>query len=265
MSVQPDESGKSIVPDEERSTSLEPSPLEALVERYENNPVIQALAGLLIGLTGPFGATLSALERAIQAKVIQMHQERLRTFFDELASGRIKLTEEVIQQEDFLHAFMATTRAVLRTRREEKIRLFARLLASFGQETDRISVDNFEDSLNILDDLSCREFFVLLTLKKYEEQTPFLEGENELQRASRFWNQFTSEVCAKLGISTEELRGMLARLNRTGLYKTFTGAFFDYRGGMGTTTPNLDRLLKLFSEPPGDLLKGVGNGDNRAA
>jgi len=40
--------------------------------------------------------------------------------------------------------------------------------------------------------------------------------------------------------------GLLARLNRTGLYETFTGRFFDYAGGQGTLTPLFDRLLDLL-------------------
>ena len=94
--------------------------VERLATRYEHNPIIRALVQLI-----PFGFG-SAADVALVTTIENIREERAHTFFDELASQDLILTEEQIENEDFLHSYFATTRAALNTRRREKIRLFAR-------------------------------------------------------------------------------------------------------------------------------------------
>jgi len=202
-----------------------------LAKRYEKNPVVRALVQLV-----PFGVG-GAADVALTTIIDNIREDRARTFFDELAAGDFPLTEKEIQSEDFLHAYFATCKAALNTRRREKIRLFAQLLHSYAFKVTEF--EKFEEHLSILDDLSYREFQILVTLKKYEEANPPKpEGESELQRVNRFWQDFQSECAAKLKIPADELNGVLTRLNRTGLYQTIVGTYFDYAGDRGRLTPN---------------------------
>lgn len=156
--------------------------------------------------------------------------------------GQMHLTSEVVESEDFLHAFMATTQAALRARRREKIELLARLLKSSFGETGPDSIDEYEELLAILDDLSFREIRVLGILAKHERATCFASDDNDLQRANKTWPGFEQDVERMLGILPHQLAPILVRIQRSGCYAEITGGYWDYTGGRGRLTELFRRL-----------------------
>ena len=215
------------------------SALQKISNIYESNPLIRAIVQVAISPV-PHGIG-SAIDTYLTSKVENMREERLRHFFSKLADGSHVLTEELIQSEDFLHAYFSTLKAALNSRRKVKINLFAQLLLTACRE-QHLSSEKYEEFLNILDDLSVRELHILLILKNFEDaQTPKLdtnrENENDLQVANSFWKDFEAMVQNKYTVSSSELRAILNRLNRTGLYETFHGTYLDYTGGKGKLTP----------------------------
>jgi hypothetical protein len=96
----------------------------ALVERYERQPIIRGLVQLV-----PFGIG-SALDTALAVKFQEYRTDRLREFFDELGTGEVPLTPDLIESDDFLHCYFATVGAVVKSYRKEKVRYLARLLRS---------------------------------------------------------------------------------------------------------------------------------------
>ncbi len=227
------------------SGEVKPKWLERSGEWYIKSKTVRALMQIAGAVT--FGGS-SALDTAIALKVENMRAARLRTFFEELDKDGTVLTNEVIQTEDFLHAFFATTKAALNTKRKEKIEMFARLLKSFADSKNNLNIDEYEDNISILDELSCRELLVLNILEKFEVENPQTEGNTVLQRSSVFWKDFVNEVSTKLNISEDEVAAILTRLNRTGCYCEITGGYFDYGGGKGYLTPLYFKLKVLISE-----------------
>ena len=205
--------------------------LEDLGKAYEKQPVIRSLIQLV-----PCGIG-SAFDTALTMYVSKIRQERTRIFFDELAKGNILLTPEQIANEDFLHAYFATVKAALNTRKHQKIRLFARLLNSFSNEktdTDTdTDTDTYEELLAVLDDLTIREVLTLLLLRDLETKVSFLnEKENPCQRATRFWNSFFKHS-RNQGRHTKLGNYWISdAANRTGLYQTFVG-YMDNTGDKG--------------------------------
>lgn len=208
-----------------------------LADSYVKNPLIRALVQLL-----PYG---SAFDVGLSTTLANIRADRARTFFDELEQTGLSLTEEQIKSEDFLHAYFATCKATLNTRRREKIKLFARLLHNYAANPTEF--EEFEGNLSVLDDLSYREFQVLVILKQYEETNPHRQDDNELKRARRFWDDFLDTCAIKLKIPIEEINGMLTRLNRTGLYQTLVGAYLDYEGDIGRLTPNFYKFVQKLT------------------
>jgi hypothetical protein len=216
------------------------SALQWLGEQYKQHPIISALLQLEPKGFGSF------LDVMVHHAIDEMLAERMRVFYDELAEGTECLTEELIQNHDFLHQYIATTRAVVRTRHKGKLKLFARLLLHAASAEYLLSDARFEEYLAILDDLSIRELHVLLILQSFENNYPHknveVEGkesalENDLQRAMRFWGKFETTVATECGIPPDQLSGFLARLSRTGLYEPFIGGYWNYTGGKGKLTP----------------------------
>lgn len=212
-----------------------------LVIKYERSPVLRGLVQLV-----PFGIG-SGIDTALCTQLELIREARTKTFFDELERGNVLLSPELLESEDFLHCYFATYKAALNSRRREKIELFARLLMSTQKTGTFSNTDEYEDYLSILDDLSYRELMLLIKLDKYEEEHPLQEGENDLQRANHFWEKYCDEIICDLSIPPDELNATLTRLNRTGCYETFIGAYLDYTGGKGKTTPTFKRLKKLIS------------------
>ncbi len=214
--------------------------IQRLASRYQRNSVIRALVQLIPAGIG------SAADVAIATRISNIREQRARAFFDELASQDIALTDKQIESDDFLHAYFSTTRAALNTRRQEKIRLFARLFGNYARRTSFVPTDAYEELLTVLDDLGYREFQVLLILRRFEASVSLSEEQNALQRVSTFWDAFIEAVEAETGVPRTETPGFLARLNRTGLYQTFVGTYVGYTGDKGCLTPNFATFLKAL-------------------
>lgn len=213
----------------------------SLLQQYEDRPILRGLVQLVPAGIG------SAVETTLMAKLAVYEEQRLRTFFEELGSGTIELTKDVVESEDFLHAFTATTTAARRTRQREKIRYLARLLrGSFDSSVVR-STDEYEELLAIVDDLSLRELQILALFAQAERAATFRGEENDLQRANAIWPGFESAVKERLRLSPEDLAPMLVRLQRSGCYVEIPGGYWDYTGGRG----HLSRLYHRLEEVAG--------------
>lgn len=193
----------------------------ALQRAYEH-PLIVGLANFLPGV-GP------AIHTGTVAQAQAMYERNVRCFFNQLSNGTTPLTPKLIENQDFLHAYFSTFSAAVRSRQEEKIRLFARLLRQYA-ESEQVAIeantkkegsnpaDEFEENLRILDDLSYREFKILCILWRYEKTHPIENGSFQ-SRNFAFWHSFCGELW-NLGI--KDINGTMARLTRTGLYQIFS-------------------------------------------
>jgi hypothetical protein len=213
--------------------------LDSLVKRYEGNSVLRALIQLIPLNVG------SAAEVAVLTKIHSIRAERARIFFDELGRGEQQLLPELLESNDFLHCYFATAEAALKTNRREKICYLARLLAASAQEDCFSDIDEFEEYLSIIDELSNRELSILIALDSYECKHPNQAEENDFQRALKFWEQFVDELTNHFAIAPAEIDAVLIRLIRTGCYELFQGAYYDATGGKGRTTPTFQRLKSL--------------------
>jgi hypothetical protein len=127
-----------------------------LAESYNSNEILRNLIKLI-----PHG---SIIDNKLANFYTKEKERRLKIFYDELANGNIQLTEEVIQTDDFIHKYYITLKAVLETRRNEKIQYFARLLKNSESQLVNNVIDYYEDFIKVLDDLTYQELFVLTKL-----------------------------------------------------------------------------------------------------
>jgi hypothetical protein len=205
--------------------------------QYNKNPLLQALLKLVPGW--------SSADTLLQRRANEIRSDRINTFFEELASGKCELTDELIRTEDFLHSYFCTLRAVVNSRQREKIRLFARLLASSLEPQLQVGSDEHEELLSILEEVTLREFAILIDLRGRELSQPRREDENDLQHALKYWEAFSQATIQNFGIPADSFNAFMARLERTGLYIRITGNYYDYSGDIGTTTPLLSRMVHL--------------------
>ena len=155
--------------------------------------------------------------------------------------------------EDFIHKSLITMKAALNTRREQKIRMFARLLAQGvfnNRDKDFYDTDQYEEYLKILDSLSLREIQLLEILYKYSISVPRNQGENDLQWTNKFWENFIKEAITVLNMTTEskEVFAILGRLSRTGCFTFMNGAYISDGGDQGKLTSIYYELREVIKE-----------------
>jgi hypothetical protein len=211
--------------------------MDNLAEYYSDNVGLRMLLQLdPSGIGGAIDIYLSDMFEKYKKK-------RAREFFSKIASKNVVITDEMINSDDFLFAFFSTTNAVFNTNKKEKIDLFANLLVHGINYRDYGS-SKYEQYLSIIEEVTYMELQILETLfrfeKKYIDKTFGVKEDgkqsNKLQKANVFWEEFEKTIQTDLEISSDLLQGILTRLNRTGLYETIVGSFWDYTGGRGNTT-----------------------------
>ncbi|MGE8205855.1 hypothetical protein ACQKP0_14965 [Heyndrickxia sp. NPDC080065] len=223
---------------------------ETIIENYENRAIIRTLIQLI-----PYGGVMDTYLTTTFNNILI---ERSRNFFDELNSGNFILTEEIIDSEDFLHSYFSTYKAAIYTRQKSKIRFFARLLINGVILNDLSIINEYEDYLKILEDLTYREIYILYTLYKFENKycSDILGADRayiKQMNSNKYWNDFITKITKDLNIEVDEIFGLIHRLSRTGCYREFSGFSFSQNDGSGYTTHVFDKLVKLIAMEREDL------------
>lgn len=238
-----------------KDISIHRTRFDELGDWYTDNPLMRSLVALA-GIIPP----VSVLDAAVVARWEQAQKERFKKLLDELNKGRKYLTEELIQQEDFLYAYVSVARASILTRRKDKIRLFARLLTNACQR-NRLGSFEFKENLQILDDLSYHELELLLLFKKHEERLSEVIktrlGDSRDSRKAQ-WNAFAEEAEKKLSIPRANLRAALSRTARTGLFELVIGFAAEDTLGHGHTTSRFDEFLDWILAEETDSARNDG-------
>lgn len=216
--------------------------LQKMLEYYDNR-VIRALIQLV-----PFGIG-SAIDVVLIRTLENIREQRARAFFDELSNGNVLVDESLLESEDFLHAFFITTRIALNSRRREKIQMFARLLKSSIIGEGPQGVDEYEDFLKILDELSYRELQALAIMDEFSNRQSAKEPRS-VRWLNTFWHEFESRLENELKIPADEVSDFMNRISRTGCYEIFEPGSVYYERGMGLLTPTYERLKKFVLERP---------------
>lgn len=178
-----------------------------------------------IPLATPFHSALLAGLRSEENK-------KFKLLYQQLSNGEIYLTEELINNNEFIYAFNATTRAVLATSNHDKIKYISELFKNYCDSKESVSFEDHEEWLSILNELSCRELQILVALTEYSNQITTAEEIKSLY----------VHISEKLKIEYNEIEGRLFRLQRTGLCVNqggFDGGFFELR-------PNFYSFLKAI-------------------
>ncbi|MEH7381774.1 hypothetical protein V7138_15025 [Bacillus sp. JJ1533] len=211
-----------------------------LLAKYNGNTVIRSLVQIV-----PFG---SIVDLALTNSYNNILIERAKCFYDELNSGTVELTTEIIESEEFLHAYFSTFKAALFTKQREKIRFFARLFKS-GLPSGQLSkADEYDDYLKILDELTFREIYFLFTLKEIEKETGGFHNDAKINH----WKQFEETVYRDIKITPDELKALVVRMVRTGCFME-QHAFVGGSHG-GYTTVVFDKLYSLIKLKDEDLI-----------
>jgi hypothetical protein len=220
----------------------EPSKLEKALAAYTDNPVLQAVVQII-----PHVGTW--LDADLQQRHATMRAERIADVFEELARQSTTVAPEMLEDVDFCRAVIITLNAAGRASTTAKAHLFARMLSNYERIVTGSTIEQYEELLRILDDMSVREYQLLLlvreanndpTLSKQFLPTP-PGARNLLTEVPAYWIHFLN-IAHRQGFASEEIPSLLTRLTRTGFYQP---KFADWGadGQYGNTTPYFERFL----------------------
>lgn len=211
-----------------------------LAQDYANNPMLQGLIKQIPAIGWVLDASLKQSSTAII-------RSRTRLLFEQLASGAEKLNPSLLEDNDFIYCFYCTYQAVLKNRNAEKVVLFTKLLLETSKlDTENLSsLDEFDEFMSIIDDISMREWVLLNEIYKIEQEHFTSSDGKDVPSVMKYWPKLITDIVEHLDIPRNQIVGMLARLNRTGCYLTITGSYLDYPGNMGTTTELYMRLRRI--------------------
>ena len=216
--------------------------LTTLCDSYNNQPIIKNLIQLINVYGIPVG---SLIDTTLEKYVSNLKANRLKIFFDELNTGEVELTNDIIEQNDFLSAYFSTVNYIIRTRSDEKIKCFARILKKLS--SGNIDSDEFEDFTSIFNELTVREFSILVIKYQFEQENEKnTKNLNPAQLTESYWNDFKNAVSLKIGLPEKELDPMLVRLQRTGCYNKHKGYWEDFPNEQGDTTELFKRIYELI-------------------
>jgi hypothetical protein len=209
---------------------------------------VQEVMELLGSILFPRGmGVLDAFRRFAQASD-QFSRETFETWAAELADDP-DVTDEQIADDTKLFAAFTVAHTIRRAQTRERIRLFARLHANFLKGTGGVtSSDDFKEFVRLLDDLSEREFTMLLILddlgknssanysfhaRRPGQQHLRSEGLRTVEFQD-FWGRFSAEVVRRFGLPEDEVQNIVQAISRTGLCQILPDLSNSVKGA-GTT------------------------------
>lgn len=188
----------------------------------------------------------AATEAYISSSLEEELKRKTKIFFEELSAGHLSIDKDSLSKNDLLWKIEIACRAIRRTKREEKIKIFAHLILGAEDKGAVQDTDEFEYYLTIVDELNYRELKLLEVLDGYYQvlKKKDFSTDKELQNeVSNNWATFLNEATEKLSISQFEVENMLQRLASKGCYEPF-GGFGSTIGGILTHT--FDRIREIL-------------------
>ena len=143
----------------------------------------------------------------------------------------------------------STIEAVLNTRRREKIKYLASLFSKIIDPDTFRDIDEFEEYLMILDDISIKELEIMTILYDFEIKNPPKIDRVifRLQENNKFWGEFMTTLIHKYNLDKEDIDAILIRVERTGCLLYSRAIAHDYRPISGMTTNTFKKLVKLIN------------------
>lgn len=177
---------------------------------------------------------------------------RIESFIDELKKEISDLQEtqvnkELLETEEGFDLIVKAFNSASRTRQQEKLKLYARIVKSALTDSKEFEEDEPELFLKIIEELSVKELRVakcLYELKEIKKQDPEDDNPNGKQDGMTNDAWWLSKHYPEF--DKDELISIFVRLERTGLIKELVGSFIGYSGGQYLINPLFKRFMNFI-------------------
>jgi hypothetical protein len=210
---------------------------------YSDETVFRSLINLIPLIGSSLDILLSGSGQKFVIKRIEKFISELREQLSELQETQIN--KGYLETEKIFDLIIKTFNASAKTRQQEKLKLYARIIKAALKEGKKYEEDEPELFLKIVEELSVKELRVAKCLYEMKE-TPkkkigydigFPDGMTD--DASRLSKQYVE-------FGNEELVYILVRLEKTGLIKELVGTYMGYRGGQYLINPLFKQFINFI-------------------
>jgi len=212
-------------------------------ERYEENTVLRAAVASIPLLGG-------GLDMIFASEGQRAAKERMRKLIEAITERTVQLEEEAVnreylESEEFIDLVMTAFDSATKTRDEEKIRWYARILT---EATVRQKQGSYfpEEYLHLIADLTPLE---LRTARSFYESDLYKGGRKFPQEEA--WTAWKEQTCKRLNIDRATLSMNMSRIAATGLIEPVNigsdeSGSWAYEGEPGD--PSLYRVAPAFEK-----------------
>jgi predicted transcriptional regulator len=222
---------------------------ESTPNKIINNSKEIIRAILKIGLMGPIGTAIDELFYGIGERLRAKRVEKLVYYLqEELEKMEIeKVNTEYLKSEEFHDLLLRVIDKSVRTRHDEKIRIFSKILS--GSIFSEIpETEDLEDFTEIIANLTMTDIGVLKAFREKEIQLK--EEKLASEKPSEFFDLVMAKTIKdKLPNEESDIVFSLSRLNSLGLIKEYyAGSSLGMDGGgCYESTKKLERLMNLLT------------------
>lgn len=180
------------------------------------------------------------------AKALEMHQKmKLEKLFEIILEDN-DITIDDIEDVECIMEIAKTMDVVNRLIRNDKIKYLGKLLKNSIKDGDNRNVDEFEELLNKLSELSLREINMLHLLYDEEERiTKVDNNKQEIFNPEESWESFIHKAKSEYKLNETEIISLMLGIMRTGFC---VGEWKAYLNASATlvmyTSPEYRKLLK---------------------
>lgn len=183
-----------------------------------------------------------------QSFVIRRIEEfihQLQTELSELQDNQVN--KDYLETEEGFDLIVKAFSSAARTRQQEKLKLYARIIKSTLNESKKYEEDEPEMFLKIVEELSVKEMRVAKCLYELKEANKYDPEEN----IPKDKEDGTGNDAWKLSkqypeFDNDELISTFVRLERTGLIKEVVGTYMGYTGGTYLINPPFKRFMDFI-------------------
>lgn len=220
-----------------------------LLQYRKNRTEKDRNAGVI--MTSEYQLENTLIAKAMLDTISEIRQDRAEMFFETLSRNNFEISEGLVRDKNFIHAFTQTFDKVLSTQRREKIEFFANMLCNAFSENHPADIEEFEFHLKSLDALTFTEIQLLTLLFKFETQHSIEQtgSANRLKANVENWQEFRSIVKTEMNLDSEECDAYLISIEKTGLINFPRPSVSDHRRFGANTTVLFRRLYEKISHP----------------
>lgn len=214
---------------------------------YADQTLVRAAINAIPFIGGSLDILLSSSGQNFVIRRIEKFISELNNQLGQLEKS--KVNHDFLETEEGFDLAIKAFNSASKTRQNEKLKLYAKIVKSALTEGKEYQEDDPELYLQIVEELSVKELRVakcLYELKEVKNKNPEQDNPNDKQDGMTNDAWWLSKQYPEF--EKDELVSIFVRLERTGLIKELVGSFIGYSGGQYLINPLFKKFIDFIGE-----------------